>query len=357
VTATDRDLGLGEEATCAASRTLAGAGSTRRLGDEADGGPRSPLPAAVPAQALNVAGSLSRGLLPGGLFAPDPPQRSDPLEQPRRPRRGRGPRPRRRGVQLTATRHACGHARGALPATGRPRDLAWPATLRALVSRQGSRRPPPGLAFCIGPDELLLNDRRAPPGHLVLLVVDASGSMGGRLTALARDLALQLLRGAYVARAQVAMIVFCGRRAVERIAPSARVGRVASALIGLHMGGTTPLGPALRRAAAVLARARRRDPGARRSLVLLSDGRANVGARPGHAQVLDELERAARHLARAPDLRILHLDPTEAGKDDREAAALAQTLGATRLRLADLSPGGGLLRRLRAALQLQGRRS
>jgi magnesium chelatase subunit D len=64
-------------------------------------------------------------------------------------------------------------------------------------------------------------------------------------------------------------------------------------LARLRTGGRTPLADALLTAAKVLTVERLRDPSRRPLLVLLTDGRATVAARPGGDPVTDALRAAA----------------------------------------------------------------
>ncbi len=171
------------------------------------------------------------------------------------------------------------------------------------------------------------------------MVVDASGSMGGALTALARRITEAALREAYLARTDVAMVAFRGTGSALLFGPTRRVERIHSALRGLEAGGTTPLAAGLWRAGGVLRAARRREREQPATLLLISDGRANVGDTPGCARLWAEVQGAAEALARCPALHRVMLDATPAGREDGPAAAVAGWLGARRVRLHAL---GGL---------------
>ena len=200
--------------------------------------------------------------------------------------------------------------------------------------------PPTQLAFRLVPGDLLRWRRTPRAGRLLLLVVDISGSMGTALLTLGRRIALGLLHDAYLRRDRVAMVAFRDRSAELLFAPTARPEQVHRAVNGLACGGTTPLGPALRLARETLGRSRAREPTVRTELVVISDGRANVGARPGYEAVLAEVEAAARALRSDPWLPIVLLDATEAQKNDEPARRLAEQLGAWRVALRAL-PGQG----------------
>jgi magnesium chelatase subunit D len=225
---------------------------------------------------------------------------------------------------LRSLRAFRGHHVGALPlGARRPRDLAWSDTLRQAAGR-GRRRP--ALA------DLMLKARLIRPGRLVLFVVDLSGSMGTALMVLARRVALGLLQDAYLSRDRVAMIAFRGGKAELLFGSTNQTALVSRRLseVTLLTGGTTPLAAGLELALGTLRRTELTDPGRRQTLVLISDGRANVGV---GGPIRAELGAAARALALKSGLQRVFLDTTEEGKDNRQAAWLAEQLGAQRLEL------------------------
>jgi magnesium chelatase subunit D len=119
--------------------------------------------------------------------------------------------------------------------------------------------------------------REARTAHLVILAVDASGSMGSaqRMEA-AKGAALSLLVDAYQRRDRVALVTFAGEEATIALRPTGSV-EVARARLGtLPTGGRTPLAAGLRAALDVARTATRTDPGRRPVLVLVTDGRATA---------------------------------------------------------------------------------
>jgi magnesium chelatase subunit D len=228
----------------------------------------------------------------------------------------------------------------AIPAGGELTDLAWDATLRTSAHRQRQRSAPGGLAFDLRTDELLRRVRVRRPGRLFLFVVDISGSMASRLMVLAKNIALSVIQDAYIKRDQVAMIAFRQRSAEVLFWPTNQVGLVRRALDALPLGGTTPLGMGLEQAQRVLGTLRTRAPGRQEVMILISDGRANMGRRPGHEVLLAEVEAAARALAGTRGLRIVFLDTTASGKHDLPARRLARQLEAQRLQLSKIRRSG-----------------
>ncbi len=215
----------------------------------------------------------------------------------------------------------------ARPARDPVRDVAWDATLRRAA--EGGRQ----LPLAIRADELFEKVRVRRPLQLLLFVVDGSGSMGGKLTDYARRMAAGALSDAYMKRASVAMIVFREQSAELIVGATRKIDRVHRAFDDLPLGGTTPLASALHLARRTLEREISRDRGARPTLILISDGRANVGAAPGHAGMLAEVRAAASAIGGMRAVRVLFLDTTEAGKDARRAAAISGWLGAERVQL------------------------
>jgi len=119
--------------------------------------------------------------------------------------------------------------------------------------------------------------RESPVGCLVVLVVDASGSMGAQQRiATAKGLALELLTDAYQHRDRVALVTFRDASADVVLRPTGSVEIARARLTELTTGGTTPLAAGLD-AALELARRAHRDQGFEPLFVVLTDGRATVG--------------------------------------------------------------------------------
>jgi magnesium chelatase subunit D len=233
-----------------------------------------------------------------------------------------------------------GPTAGAAPVRGAPRDIAWEATLRS-VAHQQRHRGNQGLAFSVRLDELLQHKRVRPPDHLLLLVVDASGSMAGELTAVARRIVEAALRNAYVDRQRVAMIAFRARGAELLFGPTSRVEQARTAMSRLLLGGATPLGRGLDLAHQTLRRAAARGEYGGATLLVISDGDANVGNRHGYGSAFLDVEQASRKLITVPNTEIVLLDTTAAGKDDRPARWLVEQLRARHVRLRAARKGPG----------------
>ncbi|MDU1417568.1 MAG: magnesium chelatase subunit D family protein [Cutibacterium avidum] len=138
------------------------------------------------------------------------------------------------------------------------------------------------------PDDLALDAtlakvRTGRSASCVIFVVDASGSMGsrGRMTA-SKGAVLSLLLDAYVKRDRVCLIGFRRDRAEVLVPVTSSVEVAQRCLAELPVGGRTPLAAGLVKACEVVRPLLLKDPGLRPLLVLVTDGRGNVGldARP-----------------------------------------------------------------------------
>src|SRR5207302_9539204 len=123
--------------------------------------------------------------------------------------------------------------------------------------------------------------REARTANLVVLCVDAAGSMGAatRMEA-AKGAAVSLLLDAYQRRDRVALVTFAGEEARVVLRPTGSVEVARARLADLPTGGRTPLGPGLRAALEVACSARHRDPDRRPVTVAVTDGRATSAGRP-----------------------------------------------------------------------------
>lgn len=167
-----------------------------------------------------------------------------------------------------------------------PDDLALDATLRAAAVHQRSRRADPSrpaMAVHVEPGDWRAKVRTGRSASCVIFVVDASGSMGsrGRMTA-SKGAVLSLLLDAYVKRDRVCLIGFRRDRAEVLVPVTSSVEVAQRCLAELPVGGRTPLAAGLVKACEVVRPLLLKDPGLRPLLVLVTDGRGNVGldARP-----------------------------------------------------------------------------
>ena len=179
--------------------------------------------------------------------------------------------------------------------------MALGATVRNAAARLSSSPVEPA-----GPDsedslvetgDLRESVRSVRRASLVVLVVDASGSMGAsRRMEMARSAVLAMLRDAYQRRDLVALIAFRGSGAAVLLNPTGSVEVARARLTSLATGGQTPLGEGLRcalRVALTPSRAESHVP----LVVVVTDGRATSDPRGGNP--VEAALSAAAEIARA----------------------------------------------------------
>jgi magnesium chelatase subunit D len=236
--------------------------------------------------------------------------------------------------------------RGRLVGSRAPSPGHGPTTVHAagtILAASARHRSP-------GPLGVSAEDLREPvrvevPAALVVLVVDASGSMGvkERLQA-ARSAVLALLVDAYQRRDRVALVTFRGADAQVVLRPTGSTEIARARLESLPTGGRTPLAAGIREGLAVATS--RRHASDRALLVLVSDGRA-TWADGGADPVSASLDAAAA--VKASGVPALVVDCESGRRRLGLATPLAETMGARRVAVGDLS-GESLAAAVRAAL-------
>lgn len=254
-------------------------------------------------------------------------------------------RPPDRVVPLRATRAPAGAAGRRSPADGARGRLigervpdgpvgavALGATARAVAER---RAVDPG-----GPpvraQDLREARREQRVGNLVVLAVDASGSMGApqRMEAV-KGAVLGLLIDAYQRRDRVALVAFRGDSAEVLLRATGSVEVARARLAELPTGGRTPLAAGIETALAVATGAADAGSGHRPLLVLVSDGRATAA---GDGDPVLAARRAAATV-RARGVDAVVVDAETGSVRLGLAADIAHEMGARHLRLAELSAG------------------
>lgn len=219
-----------------------------------------------------------RGATPVGIAAAREPYRTRRLEV-----RGVGAGASgRRSPAMTPRGRVVGvHAPGREPA-GAPVHLL--ATLRASAARGAVATPATSGGRHdahrphVDPDDLRHATTRGREANLVLLAVDASGSMAARRRMEeVKTAVLSLLLDAYQRRDRVGLVTFRGAGAQLVLPPTSSVDAAAARLEQLRHGGRTPLAEGLTEVARVLELERIRDRHQRPLVVLVTDGRATSG--------------------------------------------------------------------------------
>ena len=223
-----------------------------------------------------------------------------------------------------------------------PDDLALDATLRAAAVHQRSRRADPSrpaMAVHVEPGDWRAKVRTGRSASCVTLVVDASGSMGsrGRMTA-SKGAILSLLLDAYVKRDRVCLIGFRRDRAEVLVPVTSSVEVAQRGLAELPVGGRTPLAAGLVTACEVVRPLLLKDPGLRPLLVLVTDGRSNVGldGKP-NSRATDEALKVADEIGADRRLSWVVIDTEDPrGIQLSRANDIATALGGPCLRIDDL---------------------
>jgi len=194
----------------------------------------------------------------------------------------------------------------------------------------------------VAADDLRTGVREQRTGALVVFVVDASGSMGGRMAA-AKGAVLSLLLDAYQRRDQVALVAVGGGGADIVLRPTGSVEVARARLERLPSGGRTDLAAGLRLATSLCA-----APAGERSplLVLVTDGRATAG--PEGQDPVAAAEAEAGTIRRRAVTSVV-VDVEDGPLPLGLAGRLAEVMGARHLRLPDLT-AGALDRTVRTAL-------
>jgi magnesium chelatase subunit D len=180
------------------------------------------------------------------------------------------------GAQASGRRTVTLGDRGRMVADRRPEpghplgSVAVTATVAAAAARQGG-----GRTLTIEDEDLREAVRQERTANLVVLAVDASGSMGahGRMAA-AKGAVLALLMDAYQRRDRVALVTFRGDAAEVALRPTGSTEVAQARLSELPTGGRTPLAAGIETALGIV---RTAIHGAYQPLlVVVSDGRATA---------------------------------------------------------------------------------
>jgi magnesium chelatase subunit D len=158
-------------------------------------------------------------------------------------------------------------------------DIALDATIRAAAPFQ-LVRPKSGMSIRIHEEDIREKVRKETASTLLVFVVDASGSMGTRLVRETKGAILALLLEAYQKRDRVSMVAFRGADATVVLPPTNSVDLASRQLERLPTGGKTPLGLGLLEALQLIRSELRRDPSVCPLMILVTDGKANVGVDP-----------------------------------------------------------------------------
>jgi magnesium chelatase subunit D len=226
---------------------------------------------------------------------------------------------------------------GAKPPAGTLTSVALGATLRAAAARTaqrgGGEAPATGRRTLVAADDVREAVREERVGTLLVLVVDASGSMGaGQRIEAAKGALEQVLLHAYQRRDRVALVTFAGEAADVVLSPTGSVEVARARLGAVRTGGRTPLAAGIRAGLEVARTAARQSR--RAVVVVVSDGRAT--AAPGPGDPLEATMAAAEEL-RASGVAAVVVDAERGPVRLGLAEALAAAMGARYVALDELT--------------------
>ncbi|MBS7288433.1 MAG: magnesium chelatase subunit D family protein [Candidatus Freyarchaeota archaeon] len=177
---------------------------------------------------------------------------------------------------------------------GKPRDIALDATIRAAAARGRWN----GEKLRVKPEDLREKVRFSRASALIVLVVDASGSMAAlRRMEAAKGVALSLFRDAYINRDRVAFISVRGGKAQLVLPPTSNLDAAAGFLRRLPTGGKTPLSSAILQALELVKKEKISKREIKPLVVVITDGQANVPL-DQRVGVRAELEKLSENLRR-----------------------------------------------------------
>ncbi len=255
--------------------------------------------------------------------------------------RGSGPAGRK-GAAANAGRH--GRPIGVRAGDPGPAQrLNLIETLRAAAPWQRLRSQPGRTGIQVRRGDFRVTRLKARRETTTIFLVDASGSHSVNRMAEAKGAVQLLLADCYVRRDQVALLAFRGRSAELLLPPTRSLVRAKRSLAGLPGGGGTPLATGIDAACDLAGAIRRR--GGMPALVLLTDGRPNVGrdGKGGRPAASRDAEDAARRV-RAEGHAAILVDTSPRPYPD--SLRLAQTMGARYVAL-PYADGAGLLQAVR----------
>lgn len=211
-------------------------------------------------------------------------------------------------------------------------DIALDATLRAAAPNQAGRQS--DLAIAVTAEDLRTKVRKRRVGASIVFCVDASGSMGAsNRMEMAKSAVFDLLLDAYQRRDRVGLVAFRGESAEVVLQPTASVELAQLKLRTLPTGGATPIAHGILRSMEVLTGEARRDDSVVPWLVLLTDGKANVGISGGLGS---EDARAAASRLKETGIHTLVIDTSGVGTG-ASARELALAAGGEYVRLGEAS--------------------
>jgi magnesium chelatase subunit D len=166
----------------------------------------------------------------------------------------------------------------------RNNDIALDATIRSAAPHQ-LHRDKNSLAISIETQDIREKVREHKTSSLLIFVVDASGSMGTRLMTETKGAIIYLLLEAYEKRDKVCLIAFKGTTSELLLPATNSVELAKKRLEELPTGGKTPLCAGLLHGFKIARDTLHRNKDIMPLLIIITDGRANVGVDPRYPQI------------------------------------------------------------------------
>ncbi len=213
-------------------------------------------------------------------------------------------------------------------------DLAWAATLRASALRRVVES---SLDSRVIRADWRKKLRYRTCDRLLVFVVDASDSMATRLhqrLRAAKGAVLAMLHQAYQKRNQVALVAFGGERATVVLPPTHSIHLARERLAWLLAGGATPLAMGLFTSWQLIRNERLKHPEIKPTLILLSDGEANVPLIPGNPPWVEVLNLAGQ--IRQDQVSSVVVDVANRWHKSPVLDKLAAALGSRQIHLAEI---------------------
>jgi magnesium chelatase subunit D len=220
----------------------------------------------------------------------------------------------RKGLGLrTATKTSVKRGRTIRTLSKEGDDISLASTIRAAAPWQRVRGRKEGECLAIEASDIQIKQREAKSSYTVIMLVDASGSMGAKARIKqAKEACLGILKDAYTKREDVAVIAFKSNDAQLIVAPTRAKSIVKEQLDAIPVGGKTPLSAALRELYLLSQNITKKDPQRRILAVILSDAKANVSSDTTY-KPWEEVTQWATLLATKPAISSIVVDTETKG--------------------------------------------
>lgn len=220
----------------------------------------------------------------------------------------------RKGLGLrTATKTSIKRGRTIRTLSKEGDDISLSSTIRSAAPWQRVRGRKEGECLSIEAADIQIKQREAKSSYTVIMLVDASGSMGAKARIKqAKEACLGILKDAYTKREEVAVIAFKSNEARLVVAPTRAKSIVKEQLDAIPVGGKTPLSAALRELYMLSQNITKKDPQRRILAVILSDAKANVSSDSTY-KPWEEVTQWATLLATKPAISSIVVDTETKG--------------------------------------------